>query len=166
MGPTTQPAEGEPDDSVGRFVFEQTQRALDRQAVVLAEFRQRTSMILSATGIVASLLGATALKDGHPRELVYGALAATAIGIGLCLAGLRSVNDTKDDAGREWKVTLSAEELNSHLDGKCDVRDLVRILEPWRKKNYATIKDRSRLFWWASAALPVQLGLWASVVLL
>jgi hypothetical protein len=81
-------------DRVAHFMFEQTQRALERQATILAEFRQRTSMILSATGIVASRLGATALRDGHPRGLMYAALAATALGIGLCLAALRSVNDT------------------------------------------------------------------------
>jgi hypothetical protein len=153
-------------DRVARFMFDQTQRALERQATILAEFRQRTSMILSATGIVASLLGATALRDGHPRGLMYAALAATALGIGLCLAALRSVNDTPGDPKREWKVTLSAEELEHLRSGGSDLRDLAKKLEPCRTMNARTINRRGRLFWWASAALPLQLGLWSLVVLL
>jgi hypothetical protein len=152
MDGTREQADDPMADRVAHFMFEQTQRALERQATILAEFRQRTSMILSATGIVASLLGATALRDGHPRGLMYAALAATALGIGLCLAALRSVNDTPGDPRREWKVMLSAEELEDLRPGGSDLRELVEALRPWRASNARTINRRGRLFWWASAA--------------
>lgn len=148
-----------------KFIFEQTQRTLDRQATVLSELRQRTSIILSATGIIASLLGAAALKDGHPRGLLYAALLATALGIGLCLRALRTVNDKENDLKREWKVTLSAEELRQLERGEKNLAGLTAELAPWRTTNYRTIDARTKLFWRASVVLPVQIWLWSWVVL-
>jgi hypothetical protein len=67
------------------FVWEQTLRGLDRQATVLSELRQRASIVLSATGITTSLLGAAALQDGGLDVWVVAALAITTIGILLCV---------------------------------------------------------------------------------
>jgi hypothetical protein len=158
-------ADADDRSDIDKFIFEQTQRVLDRQATVLAELRQRTSIILTATGIIASLLGAAALKDGHPRGVLYAGLLATAVGIGCCLRALRTVNDRSDDPNREWKITVSAKELGQLKAGEKTLAGLTAELAPWRTTNYNTIDCRAKLVWRASAALPVQILLWAWVVL-
>jgi hypothetical protein len=104
------------------FVWEQTLRGLDRQATVLSELRQRASIVLSATGITTSLLGATALQDGGLDVWVVAALAVTTIGILLCVWVLKPVRDTGE--GREWRVTVGGEELRGLLQGELQLPDV------------------------------------------
>ncbi len=146
-----------------RFVLEQTLRGLDRQATVLGELRQRANIVLSASGIIASLLGATALKNGHPRGVVYAALASTAIGIALCVWVLKSVRDGGER--RAWRVTLSKDELLGLRAESLSPANALDTLITCRGTNYETIALRSDVFIAACACLPVQIGLWAVVVL-
>jgi hypothetical protein len=127
------------------FVWEQTLRGLDRQATILSELRQRASIVLSATGITTSLLGAAALRDGGLDAWVAAALLVTTIGIFLCVWVLKPVSDTGDR--REWRVTVSSEELRGLLQGK-------------RQLDAA----RSRVFVASCALLPVQIGCWAAAL--
>jgi hypothetical protein len=144
------------------FVWEQTLRGLDRQATVLSELRQRASIVLSATGITTSLLGATALQDGGLDVWVVAALAVTTIGILLCVWVLKPVRDTGD--GREWRVTVGGEELRGLLQGELQLPDVLDTLITARTSNFATIAARSRLFVASCALLPVQIVCWAAAL--
>lgn len=71
------------ENDLERMVYEQTIRGLDRQAVVLAELRARASILLSAAGIIAALLGADALKGQAPRWAAVPAIVVMAVGLAL-----------------------------------------------------------------------------------
>jgi hypothetical protein len=134
---------------VWQVVYEQTMRRAERQAVVLGELRTRASIILTATGIVASLLGAEVLKRERPFPeawVLVGALVPLAAGVACCLAVLRPVRDKppaegvvprtptglgrfrallwrQDTDTREWQVTLPHERL-THLAGSAPGQDV------------------------------------------
>lgn len=111
---------------VAAVLYGESIRLVTRQAAVLGELRTRASIVLTATSIVASLLGADALKrtDTFPLALLpAGALVA---GLLCCLAVIRPVHDKPRDLGprltgvarfrallwhkdtdpREWQVTV------------------------------------------------------------
>ncbi len=130
---------------------------------MLSELRQRASIVLSASGIVASLLGASALEDGDPRVWIWAALAVTTVSILLCVWVLKSVSDT--GAGREWRVTVSADELRDIVAGRLRQDQVLEELMAARKTNFKTIAARSRVFLAACALLPLQIVCWALVLL-
>lgn len=146
----------------GAFVLQPTLRGLDRQAEVLSELRQRASVVLSATGISTSLLGAAALQEGGLDLWVLAALAATTIGILRCVWVLKPVRDTGE--GREWRVTVDGDELRKLLHGDLQMSDLVDTLITARSSNFATIAARSRVFVASCALLPVQIVCWAAAL--
>jgi hypothetical protein len=144
------------------FVWEQTLRGLDRQATVLSELRQRASIVLSATGITTSLLGAAALRDGGLDFWVGAALVVTTIGILLCVQVLKPVRDTGER--REWRVTVGSDELRELLQEKLRLNDVLDTLISARTSNFATIDARSRTFVTSCALLPVQIICWAAAL--
>lgn len=144
------------------FVWEQTLRGLDRQATVLSELRQRASIVLSATGITTSLLGAAALQDGGLDIWAVAALVITAIGILLCVWVLNPVRDTGEE--REWRVTVSDDELRRLLQGELQLPDVLDTLITARTSNFTTIAARSRFFVASCALLPVQIVCWAAAL--
>lgn len=68
-----------------RIAFESAVRALDKQEKVLEELRARTGILLGASSLAASLLGATALEPDHSLGLVLLALAAFVTSLGASL---------------------------------------------------------------------------------
>lgn len=78
--------------SVDELAYEQASRALDQQAGVLNELRQRTSTLVAVTALVATFLGAQSLtappEDQGPGILLLAALAMLLLGVGACLAVL------------------------------------------------------------------------------
>jgi hypothetical protein len=163
-----------PPRRAAEFALEQMLLGLQRQANVLSELRQRAGLILSATGIVASLFGAQALKENYSRPLAVLAIISTALGIVACMSVLTRVTDKRhlptdpeDRTGRRWKVTLSWRELQEIAvrGGALDATSLVKDLTMARRVNYQTIKKRSFYFLCACWLLLLQLLLWASVFL-
>jgi hypothetical protein len=148
-----------PSAETDAFVWEQTLRGLDRQATILSELRQRASIVLSATGITTSLLGAAALRDGGLDFWVVAALVVTTTGILLCVRVLQPVRDTGE--GREWRVTVGSEELHELRQGKLRLDEVLGTLITARTSNFATIDARSRVFVAGCALLPVQIVCWA-----
>jgi hypothetical protein len=144
------------------FVWQQTLRGLDRQATVLSELRQRASIVLSATAITTSLLGAAALKDSGLDVWIVAALAVTTIGILLCVWVLTPVRDTGE--GREWRVTVGGEELVALLQGTLQLHEVLDTLIAARTSNFATIAARSRVFVASCALLPVQIACWVATL--
>jgi hypothetical protein len=150
-------------------------RGLDRQANVLSDLRQRASVVLSATGIIASLVGTQALQGSYSETLAVLALASTAAGIAVCTAVLWRVHDEgslpKEDAkgrlvggSRNWYVTISGARLKRIARGERDVSagelDVLAIVV-----NHRTLKKRNRLFAAACVLLLLQLLAWAAVLL-
>ena len=155
------------------FALEQMLRGLDRQAQVLSELRQRSSIVLSASGIVASLLGGQALKGDYNHVLAIGALVLTTLGIVACIWVLWKVRDegampeekgrqrTLTGGRRNWKVTIPGyriTQLNAGSISESDVLDELRIA---RRVNFRTLKKRSRVFVAACVLLLLQLILWS-----
>lgn len=74
------------------LAYQQAARALEQQAGVLDELRQRTSTLVAVSAIAASFLGAQALKskaaDQGPKALLALALISLLAALGLCLGVL------------------------------------------------------------------------------
>jgi hypothetical protein len=153
------------------FAVQQMLHGLDRQASVLSELRQRASIVLSATGIIASLLGAAALKGDYSKILAIGALLSTAAGMVACIAVLWRVSDEgklpadpdaeRASGTRGWKVTVSWKELEDLVASANDPSVLLEDLALARRVNYRTLKRRSKLFVLASSLLVVQFTAWS-----
>lgn len=166
---------------LARLRYEQTFRALDRHSTILNELRNRASIVLSATGIVASLVAPQALTDPYPAAWAVLALVASAGGLLSCIAVLWPVADKgRLEAGddrwvpwrrrpRAWKVTLGSEELKRLPwdEGERAVFDaIVGALEPARRVNHRTIENRTRMFNAACLLLPFQIAFWVLVILI
>ena len=65
-----------PSNNLKELAYELSVRALQRQETVLDELRSRTGILLTATALVASFLGARALKDGLTWLAAPGFLGA------------------------------------------------------------------------------------------
>lgn len=68
-----------------RIAYESAVRALDKQEKVVEELRARTGILLAASSLAASLLGTSALDDGHPFGLILLALAAFVVSLACSL---------------------------------------------------------------------------------
>ncbi len=164
-------------------------RRVDRQAAVLGELRTRASIVLTATGIVASLLGGEVLNREHPFPWAFLPLVALAAGLLSCIAVLLPVRDQdplrlgesslrassrlralmwrRETDPREWQVTLGAkrlQELATIGDPNVVRGRIVEDLEGCAQENYATIRYRSRFLNAASLLLPAQIFLWVLVL--
>src|SRR4051812_20452106 len=148
-----------PDQGLDDFVRDEALRGLERQAKILGELRGRASIVLSATGIVASVLGRSALEDGHRHVVLYGGLAITALGIILCVWVLKPVRDR--GPRRDWRVTLSPEQIEELRAGTITMDDVIDIFLDARRLNHGTLHFRSIIFVVACALLPLQIVVWA-----
>jgi hypothetical protein len=152
-----------------------TMGVLHRQSAVLSELRSRASIVLSATGIIASLLGADGLKHPHPAVPLYAALAFLGVGILLCIAVLSPVHDHGvTGAGRRWQVTPTASEVaalaeiergSSDDPGQPVPAALLTTFVRARFVNFDTIARRTNYFNLACVLLLCQLAAWAVVFL-
>jgi hypothetical protein len=153
-----------------RRYLEYTLTGLQRQATVLAELRTRASILLSATGIIAGLLGPPALEAGHPRGFLGLGLAFLTLGILACINVVRAVTDEGSLlSGRRWKVTLNQEEIRllaeSQTDEEAPVPDeILETLASAREVNHETIDARSGYIPAASVLLLLQIGCWSAVL--
>jgi hypothetical protein len=152
-----------------------TMGVLQRQSAVLSELRTRASIVLSATGIIASLLGAEGLKHPHPAGLVGAALAFLAFGLLFCIAVLRPVSDHGTSGrARQWQVTPTAGDVAALADVKRGSADgdgdavptsLLHTFVRARFVNYDTIALRTDYFNRACGLLFLQLAAWTGVFL-
>lgn len=167
--------------------YEQTLKVLDRQGAVLRELRDRANIVLAATGVVAGLLGDHALQDPHPLLLAILALAALGVGIVCCLGVLRGVRDEgplKDESGavvfpdtrrspstrrRKWKLTLIPGEIDelARTGGASDCREQIVVkMSAATSENHRTINNRNWALIAAGALLIIQVGLWATLLII
>jgi hypothetical protein len=166
------------------LAFEQTMKALDRQADVLDQLRSRAGIVLSGTGIIASLLGSQALRGPYSLGLAIVALGVTTVGILLCVIVLWPVHDEdalpgltealplwnrwprrKANRKREWQVTIPRGGVRALRGGAAISPEMLDELERARRTNYLTIERRSKVLTLACVVLGAQLVLWASVLL-
>lgn len=100
-----------------RFRYEETMRALNRQATVLSELRNRANILLAANAVVATLFGTAALGPGHSLWLKIPALLAFALGILACIQVLRPVHDKEEilEGRREWQVNFKLNEVIGYV---------------------------------------------------
>jgi hypothetical protein len=159
-----------------RLRYEHTLRSVDRHAAVLGELRGRASIVLSASGIIASLFGARVLSEKTPLWISIVALVWLGLGLLACLVVLAPAPDRSRRswllAGRRrprrWKVTLSAGELERATSGGTEetaLQNIIDLLTPARKVNYQTLERRTFAFNVACVALVVQIGFWAIALL-
>lgn len=170
------------------MLYEESIRLVTRQAAVLGELRTRASIVLTATSIVASLLGADALTrtDTFPLALLpAGALVA---GLLCCLAVFRPVHDKPKDLGprltgaarvrallwhkdtdpREWQVTVGArtlKTLRTRPNAGVVRMEIVELLQKAAPINHQTISFRNHFLGAACLLLLAQLFLWGLVLL-
>jgi hypothetical protein len=172
-----------PSEETVHVAYEFARRALDRNMAVLSELRTRAGLVLTATGVVASLLGGQVLGDPHPLGLVLSASTSLLGGIICCLLVLAPVRDEgvpTDHATekrvvrpsgaptREWRSTLTARDLQwlatSH-PGEPVLPRVVVWMDGSRAGNRQTLNKRTRLLTAACLLLIIGIGLWGGAIL-
>lgn len=160
-----------------RLRYQHALRTLERQASVLSDLRSRASIVLSATGITASLFGTRAFDSTTPGWINGLALAFVTVGLVSCIAVLWPVRDRGSLPGgevgagerpRRWKVTLTFEEVLAATDhgSEPEMLDaLVALMRPASTANYDAIAARSRLLNAAAVLLVLQVGAWSASLL-
>ena len=141
---------------MGQARYEHTMRSLERQSAVLSELRTRASIVLSATGIVASIVAPRVLIPRTPLALAIIAVALLALGLTACIAVLLPARDRGKLADpdqprwrwqkgrRRWKLGLTVPELNrvTALPTEPEILDgIVNLLAPARRVNYRTLES-------------------------
>ena len=169
-----------PPVELARLRYEHTLRALNRHTVVLSELRSRASIVLSATGLIASFVASQALQHPHPTGLVVVALVSAAAALVCCIAVIWPVHDKgkldpeikrpllRRGRRRTWKVTLGRKEMERlpwDVGEAAVLEAMVAALDPARRVNYRTLEVRSRAFTWACVLLPMQILFWVLVIL-
>lgn len=140
-------------------MFNESRRALDRQAAAIDELRSRAGSILSAASIVAAFLGAESLKGSEPLPvLTWVAVTAFALCGLACAWVLRP---------REFTFLASAKQVIADRivsEDRVDVDQLRWALavqfEEWYDDNQ---RDRTRMACAISVsclALVVEVGAW------
>lgn len=79
MAVATPPAESPHEDARRTLVYEESQRALDQQQAALDNLRTRTGILIAATAIASSFLGAQALRSGSFTLWTWLALGALVV---------------------------------------------------------------------------------------
>jgi hypothetical protein len=155
------------EEDTEEIAYREALRALDRQAVVLSELRQRASIILTGSGIAASLIGSNGLHHGYSKPLAIAAMAVTIVGLIFATSVLLPVDDNPGDGeplARQWSVTSGTDHIEALLRGKLDRRGLIADLNRLRRRNHDTIGRRTRRFVCAAWLLVGQITLWAVVL--
>lgn len=166
-------------------------RRVERQAAVLNELRNRASIVLTATGVIASLLGAEVLGREDPFPWAFLPLVALGAGLLSCVAVLLPVRDEtpkdptaqltqltglgriralvrrRDTDPREWQVTIRGtrlRQLAASGDATAFREAIVAEFEGCLSANYLTIRFRSRFLNLACLLVPAQIFLWMLVL--
>jgi len=167
------------------LAYEQALRAADRDAAVLDQLRTRTAVLVTASGVVTSLMGQTALKAPHPLGLVIASLVAFAAGLAASLGVFWPAGDQgrlgppdlsprgwrnrwrRRGRERRWKVTITRRdfERRSNEHEVALKRSLADLLYRAHRLNQFTIGRRTDLFGVAALLLGAQVLLWALVLL-
>jgi hypothetical protein len=170
---------------VDEIAYEQASRALEQQAGVLDELRQRTSTLIAVTAIVATFLGREALnarpEDQGPSIALLLALAALVLGVGACLAVLAPTKMRKrrkelpEPAGSEDVIalnfTMNVEALLDRAEARGPLPDTLRLdvartLQLHWNENSTIIAAKQRAFRWAVPALFAQTVSWIAFIAL
>ena len=150
-----------------RAYLQLTMDVLRRHGSVLGELRTRASIVLTATGLVASLLGSEGLKHPHPAVPLYLALACLGAGILACIAVLWPVSDEGTIGGnRQWQVTPTPKQAVAIAELGPDgpvPEQVLQTLATARLVNYETISRRTTYFNAACVLLLGQLTAWVLV---
>jgi hypothetical protein len=183
---TPPPDAGPPIDELA---YEQVSRALDQQAGVLAELRQRTSTLIAVSALVATFLGGQSLRaapqDQGPVALLVIALAAFLVGVGACLAVLLP---TRTRARRAARAALQAPPHPEHVVALAFTMNVEVMLDRAQERgqampdtirmetartlqlawdeNSSIIAGKQRAFAWVCAALLVQTATWIAFIAL
>ncbi|MEJ7656890.1 MAG: hypothetical protein WKF33_07660 [Thermoleophilaceae bacterium] len=146
-------------DTAEEVAFDQSIRAIDRQQWSLDELRSRTGTLLAAAAIVASFLGAQALRGSSVDALAVSALVAFGATVALSLYVLRPL-------GGVWKFSLGAKTMLEDWadDPERTVADMHRFLAEMLEKHWDSNRkhlDRLYLvFCGAQLALALEVVLW------
>jgi hypothetical protein len=132
------------------LAYELALRALDQQEAALVELRSRTGILLAASALTASFLGAPALSGG--LDLPVALALAAFVGVVLMSS---TVLLPKDDL----IFALAGAHVHEALHG-LDVEDAHRLVAQWlerlRARNQPTIAGLRARFAWACGALIAQ----------
>jgi hypothetical protein len=133
-------------------------RALDLQERAVEQLRARTGILLAASSLTASFLGAQTIQHESGLTALSGlALISLAASIGLCVYVLLPK--------RAFKFSLSGPQVYETLfelgdDDEEIRRRLAYWLEEFWKRNQLRIDQLGRYFFGAAVALMLQLVFW------
>lgn len=144
-----------------KVAYDEAVRALSEQRAELDSFRTRGGMLLSATALTTSFLGAQALQGGGSRIawlglVVFGAVAAASLSI---LWPYR------------WQLTMDPREIvETYIESDRPVatealyRELTQHMHASYLQNREGINLLTILFQLASGLLVLEIGLWIMAI--
>jgi hypothetical protein len=145
--------------SVEEMAYRESIRAIEMQARSLDEVRARTGILLAGASVVASFLGAQALRSSTFGVFAGLALVAYAAVLATCLAILWP--------RREWKFALGANVLLEDWSGDTPCGDehamqafVARQIETNWFENRGRIHEMLVLFQWAALGLGAEVVFW------
>jgi hypothetical protein len=139
------------------IAYAQSERAITTQVGQLDELRSRTGVLLAASAIVASLLGAEALRRGvHVLDVV-----AIVAFVAVLAASLRILMPQRD----AWTFVVSAKVLlEDWADQARSTTDLQRFLaeklDEYYDENDVRLESLYRSFQFAVGAIGVEVVAW------
>ncbi len=148
-----------PSSVLAELSYDAAVRALDLQERAVEQLRARTGLLLAASSVTASLLGAPTIQRTHGLGALDAlALLALASSIGFCVYVLVP----KDGFVFSLNASTIYESLVELVEDDEEVRRrLVYWLEGFRRSNQDRLKILDRYYVGAAAALMLQLVCWS-----
>jgi hypothetical protein len=146
------------DADLTEIPYAEAVRSIELQARGLDELRSRTGVLLAASSVTTSFLGAASLDESGFDTLAALAMIAFAVSVGVCLAILWPKSD--------WRFALGARTMledwdrGSYPDSKSMRRFVAEKHHDNWKSNKAKLDAYYAHFRWAVIALGVAVLLW------
>jgi hypothetical protein len=145
--------------ALAKLSYDAAVRALDLQERAIEQLRSRTGMLLAASSLTASFLGAQTIQHANGVHTLSAlALVALACSIGLCVYVLlpKSGFVFSLNAARMYERLFEVANDEDELH-----RRLAYWLESYWQSNQDKIDDLGRYYLGAAIALLLQLALWS-----
>jgi len=148
-----------------RFVYDEAVRTIDHQEETLDNLRARAGMLLTATSVATSFLGAAALRETEDTAPWAGIAVALFVAVGLACVALLWPRDG-------WRWRFGAKKLiDDYVEASspADLNEMYKELALYLEENYAHNKNKMEPMWTmfraAVAFLALEVFFWLMALL-
>lgn len=158
------PTSGPQEDPRYKFVYDEAVRTLDHQEATLDNLRARAGVLLTATSVATSFLGAAALRETENTAPWSGMAIVLFALVGILCIGLLWPSDWKWRLGTS-KLLTDYVEAASPADLNEMYRDLALHLEQNYSDNSGRLDPMWRAFQVAAGLLALEVFFWLLALL-